>query len=431
MKVSVRLNSKPSVLCVLPCVPVPADTGGTQRTLASVKALDRAFAVTILALAQPGSDPVAFRRQVSGRVTVVDPGGSALWRLLSGPRALASGRPLRYARYASPPVIAALERILRQHRFDLVHFDHPHMGQLLPTVRRLQPSAWAVLDEHNVEARVIEGFASLLHWPQRELLFRQAARVRRLERWLVQEADATLACSDQDAKALRAMGARRVKVIPNGIRSDPAARSSAGHRHDLIFIGSLDWPPNVDAAQRLAVRIWPLARARLPEARLVIAGRSPPPRIRSLASERVVVTGRVESVAPVLRRARATAIPLRAGSGTRIKILEAWGASVPVVANRLAAEGLDYVNQENVLIAETDQEFADSIARIWEDPVLATRLARGGERTAVRYEQSRIGDRLVETYFEWLSGSLGDEAQGSATPDYSSAGYKSANARTS
>jgi glycosyltransferase involved in cell wall biosynthesis len=199
----------------------------------------------------------------------------------------------------------------------------------------------------------------------------------------------------------------------------------------LIFIGSLDWPPNVDAAQRLALRIWPLARRHLPEARLVIAGRSPPPRIRSLACERIVVTGRVDSVAPVLRQARASAIPLRAGSGTRIKILEAWAASVPVVANSLAAEGLDYVNQENLLLAETDEEFAASIIRIWEDPVLAARLARGGERMAARYEQSKIGDRLVETYFGWLSGSVADEAQSLGTTEYGSTAYKSANARTS
>ena len=399
------MERKLSVLCLLPSVPVPAETGGTQRSLAIVTALDQSFSVTVVGLLSPGCDTEGFRKQLRGRLIVVDPMGSMFWRLTAEPRALLRGAPLRYARYASPPVRVALQRVLQQQRFDLVHFDHPHMGQLLPLVRRMQPWARIVLDEHNVEAQVIDGFAALLRWPQRALLHRQADRVMGLERRLVQEADATLACSDINAAELRRFGARHVEVIPNGTtRLDSEALGPRNDRRVLVFVGSLDWLPNIDAAMRLVTKIWPRARDAMPGSLLAIVGRKPPPRLVARSSERdVLITGRVESVAPYLRIARATAIPLRAGSGTRIKILEAWAAGVPVITSRLGAEGLAYEDQENLLLAESDQEFADAMVRVWHDSDLAHHLTSGGAQTATRYEQAKIDQRLVSFYAGWLS----------------------------
>ncbi len=416
------------VLCVLPCVPIPAETGGAQRTLALVKALDQAFSVTVLALLTEGCNPAAFREELSGRLRVVDPTSGLLWRLAAEPRSLALGTPLRYARYVSPPVRAALAELLREEKFDIAHFDHPHMGQLLPMVRRAQPDVRVVLDEHNVEAHLLQSYAALLKWPQAVLLRRQAARVMALERRLVRQADATLACSDENAADLRRLGARHVAVIPNGVTIDPRGRGPWKDRNGLVFIGSLDWRPNVDAAMRLATRIWPRVRDAIPGSYLAIVGRRPPPRLRECASERVLVTGRVDSVAPYLRSARATAVPLRAGSGTRIKIIEAWAAGVPVIANRLAAEGLAYSNGQNMLIADTDEGFADAIARVWHDPDLASRLASRGEQTAVRYDPAKIGQRLVSFYAAGLWPAE-EEAEESARA-YTIPAYRSATART-
>ncbi len=421
------MKPKLSVLCVLPCVPIPAETGGTQRTLALVKALDQAFSVTVLALLTEGCNPAAFREELSGRLRVVDPTSGLLWKLAAEPRSLVLGTPLRYARYVSPPVRVALADLLRQQKFDIVHFDHPHMGQLLPMVRRAQPEARVVLDEHNVEAHLLQSYAALLKWPQALLLRRQAARVMALERRLVRQVDATLACSDENAADLRRLGARLVAVIPNGVTMGPRARGPWKDRNRLVFIGSLDWPPNVDAAMRLATRIWPRVRDGIPGSHLAVVGRRPPPRLRECASERVLVTGRVDSVAPYLRSARATAVPLRAGSGTRIKIIEAWAAGVPVIANRLAAEGLAYSNGQNVLIADTDEDFADAIARVWHDADLAARLASRGEQTAARYDPAKIGQRLVNFYAGLWSAE--EEAQESARA-YTIPAYRSATART-
>ncbi|RYZ40946.1 MAG: glycosyltransferase, partial [Myxococcaceae bacterium] len=167
---------------------------------------------------------------------------------------------------------------------------------------------------------------------------------------------------------------------------------------DLVFVGSMDWWPNEDAVLRLAREVWPLVSSELAPGRLMVVGRSPSASVRALENERLVVTGSVPSVAPHLARALATAIPLRAGSGTRLKVLEAAAAGVPVVATRLAVEGLPMVEGEDVLLAESPQEFADALRRLRNDPDLCKKLAMNARRLAETFAWEGIGKGLGEIY---------------------------------
>src|SRR5213075_2026525 len=148
--------------------------------------------------------------------------------------------------------------------------------------------------------------------------------------------------------------------------------------------------PNTDAAALLAKEIWPRCRTLLPGARLVIVGRNPPLAIQALASRDVLVEGSVPSVRPYLDRAFATAIPLRAGSGTRIKILEAWASGVLVIASRIAAEGLPYTDGRDLLLAEEADEFARALVRLHRDRRLAETLSSGGRETVEPFTPARI-----------------------------------------
>src|SRR5712664_1736662 len=196
------------------------------------------------------------------------------------------------------------------------------------------------------------------------------------------------------------MGARRVCVVPNGV--PPISPSMVAQRRDLVFVGSFDWRPNTDAARELAREIWPRCRDLLPGARLVLVGRNPPPAVVSLAARDVIVTGNVPSVQPFLDRAFATAIPLRAGSGTRIKILEAWAAGVPVVACRIAAEGLPYSDGKDLVLAEEPGEFARALVRLWRDQQLAESLAKEGRRTVEPFTAEKVGETVARDYRELL-----------------------------
>jgi glycosyltransferase involved in cell wall biosynthesis len=391
------------ILHVVPRIPFPADSGGTLRALQLLRALDAAFEVTVLAPDRPGGDARALRSELRGRVvTARGTGGTAAWAL-SEISSVLGGAPVGYSRYAGRNLRATFRHLLAEVPVDLVHFDHVHAAQLLPEARAFAPRARTVMDAHNVEAQVAERLADVSRWPLSLLLRRQAAAIARLERRTVQGVDAVLACSELDAAALRGAGAREVHLVPNGVelRTLPATLEP---RDTVAFVGSFDWRPNVDAARVLAREIWPRLREACPGLRLALIGRKPPPLVRELASEDIEVTGRVDDVAPWLLRSFATAMPLRAGSGTRLKVLEAAAARVPIVATRLASEGLPFEEGKHLLHAETAEEFVGVLLRLRREPGLGPRLADAAWELAQSYDWRRIGARLVELYRSWTSG---------------------------
>ncbi len=387
----------PKVLCLLPGVPLPANTGGNLRSLTMVRALDKAFDLTVLTWVREGEDAHAFDAELRGRAHLMHPHGP-VDSAFSEAMGLALGVPLGYTRYGwFPPVLRGL---LEANLFEAIHFDHPHTALEWPLIRRMQPHARLVLDAHNVEAEILERLAQSAPLWQRRLLLWHARRVRALEREIARRVDLIFACSEKDAEAFRKLGGRCVRVVPNSV--PPLSRSLVAQRRDVVFVGSLDWRPNAEAALLLAQEIWPLCRALLPGARLVIVGRNPPAQVLALGADDVVIAGSVPSVQPFLDGAFATAIPLRAGSGTRIKILEAWAAGVPVIASRIAAEGLPYRDGDDLIIAEEPGAFARALVRLWRDRALAQRLVREGQRTVEPFTPDKIAETVARYYRDEL-----------------------------
>jgi glycosyltransferase involved in cell wall biosynthesis len=142
------------------------------------------------------------------------------------------------------------------------------------------------------------------------------------------------------------------------------------------FVGSFIHPPNTDAAVRLIGAIFPRLRAQFPKLLLYVVGDGPPAWVREMAGENVFVTGRVPDTSSYLDRAALIVVPLRLGGGMRVKVLEALAAGKAVVASSLAVEGLGVTDGEQVVLAETDQEFCDAIGGLLRDPERRVALAR-------------------------------------------------------
>src|SRR5262249_18253181 len=179
---------------------------------------------------------------------------------------------------------------------------------------------------------------------RREYLRREGRLLARMERRAAETARAVVAVSERDAEHYRELGAPRVYVAPNGVDTRAyAALGPCGHsgRPVILFVGTMSWLPNVSAVQFLASAVLPAVRRCIPAAQLRIVGADPTPEVQALAAlPGVEVTGRVPDIAPYLREAHVLAVPLEAGGGTRLKILEAFAAGVPVVATGVAAAGL-------------------------------------------------------------------------------------------
>jgi glycosyltransferase involved in cell wall biosynthesis len=174
---------------------------------------------------------------------------------------------------------------------------------------------------------------------------------------------------------------------------DPAG----GEPLNILFVGSFLHLPNIDAAIRLIDNIFPAVLAHFPEACLYIVGSHPPAVVQSRANEHVIVTGFVPDVEPYLDQATLVAAPLRLGGGMRVKVLEALAAGKAIVASHLAIEGLDLVNGEQVILAETDQEFCRAMIDLFNKPEKRLSIADSArnwvcshlswEETIVAYEQ--------------------------------------------
>ncbi len=390
------------VLCVLPYVPFPALSGGTLRTLELVRTLSQQCELSVLAFHGPGEDVEGFRAQLGRHVTLrtVPRSSRSPWRPVQLLSSLARGVPSSYLSYLGQEALTALTEMLSRKPVDVIHFDHLHTAQWAPVARTLCPNARLVLDEHNVESALFERFEPLAPLPLRPLVRWQHRQVLRLEAQLLKQMDLVLACSAVDSQQLTSLGARAVHVVPNGVRIASLQRAARPleQRNDVVFVGAMDWLPNDDAALRLARELWPRVEAELAPSRLMLIGRNPSARLQACQRPNLVVTGTVPSVAPFLEGAWATAVPLRLGSGTRLKLLEAAAAGVPIVATPLAAEGLPFENGRDALLANSDEEFARALRYLRNHPAEADVLAQRAGVLAQRYAWGEVGAELMRAY---------------------------------
>jgi len=172
----------------------------------------------------------------------------------------------------------------------------------------------------------------------------------------------------------------------------------------MLFVGSMDYHANIGGVVDFAREVWPGLHDSRPELVFTIVGRDPATEVRQLRSiAGIEVTGTVDDVRPYYREAIAALVPLKVGGGSRLKILEAMAAGVPVVSTTLGAEGLDVQNGDNILIANTNQELAEAIIRVVESNAQQQQLRTGGRAlVSARYDWSGLGAALFETYSKLL-----------------------------
>jgi glycosyltransferase involved in cell wall biosynthesis len=199
--------------------------------------------------------------------------------------------------------------------------------------------------------------------------------LRRLERKTTGSFDHVVVVSEKERARLDP-GLRSVLVCPNG--REPTTVLPPAAAPTVAFVATMGWAPNVDAATWLGREIWPLVRAQVPEARLLLVGKDPAPAVRALAGADIEVTGTVADVTPFLATARVVVAPLRAGGGTRLKIMEALDTGRPVVATTIGCEGMEDLVGRGVVVADTAAGLADAVARLLADPDRAVAMGRAG-----------------------------------------------------
>lgn len=361
--------------------PIPATSGSRKRVLHLARALAEVASVDLAVLGEPGdATGEPFRMVGAGR-----PRPPLLG--LAG----ALNRPYDVSKHTS----RALLDLAASASPDVVQATLPAM---LPAARRVRRPV--VLDTHNVEAAVMRSFAEHERSPLRRARWRwEAGKTERWEREAVRATRAVLATSEEDAAVFEREGAHEVVVVQNGVDTGQIAYRPPASGATVLYVGHFGYRPNVHAALELVREVLPRVRARQPEARAALVGRDMGPELRGLAGPAVEAVGAVAEVAPHLYTSRVTVIPLRAGSGTRLKILEAMAAGVPVVSTSFGATGVQARHGEEILIADTPAELAEAAAAVIADDDLARRLSRQGRALVERqYDWPIVTSPLVDLY---------------------------------
>lgn len=400
------------VLCFAPRICWPLDTGAKLRNYHLARVLAHRASVTLLAFADelPNLDELeAFCTRV---ITVRRESGYTFSKIVRG----SIGRtPLPVLNYTTEEMKRTLTRVLEESDFDLVQIESIHLAEYLPIIRAARSRPRVICDWHNVESELMERYSEREANLLRRAYAKQTVRkMRELERRTLLEFDAHVVVSQRDAAQLRRINPEsRIFVIENGVDTAHYSgladkRKSRDVPRRVLFVGSMDYHANCDAVIDFARNVWPLLRARLPESVFTILGRNPSAEVRQLASiPGVEVTGTVDDVRPFYEEALAAVVPLRVGGGSRLKILEAMAAGVPVISTSLGAEGLEVRREENILIAETPLEFCNALTRIVEDPDLSERLVANGRALVnQQYDWSTLGTRLAAVHQSLIKPSL-------------------------
>jgi glycosyltransferase involved in cell wall biosynthesis len=392
------------VLFVSAHPPLPADSGGRQRTFHLLEQLAEGAAVSLVCFDRdPGASAVRAVRaeriaaelpRLEDVVTVAPPQRSKRATQLS---VLVSGRSYTLALYRSTALRKATRAAANAIRPHILHCD----GLFCAFVRDEAPNAQTVLALHNHESLLKRRLSETADSTTRRLLYRAEARaVARLERSTLPTFDHCLAVSETEARTLRALN-RSTEVVPNGVPPlpppAPPAPLAADEPLRLLFVGSLNYEPNHRGLAWFASEVLPLVRARVPvQVDAVGAGR------RGASAPGIEFRGRVDDLAPLYRRASAAIVPLLAGGGSRLKVLEALAMGTPLVSTRLGAEGFDLAAGRHALLADDPSAFAGEILRLEADLRSEARLAASlqaeGYRYATEFFWPRIGDRLRTLY---------------------------------
>lgn len=312
----------------------------------------------------------------------------------AGPRpplvALASRLPFTVARHRLARVRREVERRLGEERFDVVHAE-----QLQALPQALTGSAPVVLRAQNVESDLWRLAAAHRRGVRRLWLAREAERLARWEGGAVRRASAVLALTERDAVRLRELagGEGRVEVVPAPFAPELPAGSPLPGRPAVVLMGSGGWLPNEESVRWFVRTVWPRAAARLPEAVLHLFGGPP------AAGERIVPHPPPAESAAAFAQGSVLVVPLHIASGVRMKILEAWARGVAVVGTPEGLSGLVETQEEGALIARDAEGFAAALARLAEEPGLASALTAAGRAIlAGRHRPEAVAARLAEIY---------------------------------
>jgi len=387
------------ILIITPSLPYPPHWGFGIRVFQIAKNLGKSHEVTLLTIAEENQEEdINTMRKYCKAVHAV-PGEQKNQRRYAQLLSLFHPKSFLQSSLKSKALQAKFTELINQEHFDIIQVESSHLASL-----NLASDSTLVLDEHNIEYMLLQR----MYQTERSLVRRlfswaEFVKFQREEKQFWDRADGVVLTSEPERSQFSEMcPGKPVTCGPNGVDIDffkPEATEI--DRNSIVLTGLMRYRPNIDAALFMVNDILPLIHKRRPDVVFSIVGAGPPEEIRRLASRHVVVTDLVPDVRPYAQTAGALVVPLRMGSGTRLKVLEGLAMARPMVSTALGCEGIDVLHDKHILIANDAASFADEVLKVLDEPDLGQRLGSAG-RTLVeeKYSWPTVVDGLEQFYEE-------------------------------
>ena len=383
-----------NILFLSQLVPYPADAGPKVRSYRVLQHLAGAgHDITLVAFRrdEDRAENIACLEQYCSAVHTVLMHRSRLQDLLSLIYSQLSGIPFLIHRDNATAMHQLLDKLLTQQTFDAVHADQLWMAQYALSLKSQigqQGCLQTVLDQHNAVFLIPQRLAAdtrnrikraILSLESQRLVHYEAAVCRQFDHvvWVTKE-DQTAVQQRMSPDAYPAANERVIPICVDPREKPVIVREKRPYR--VTFLGGLHWPPNAQGILWFARHVFPQVRAAVPDAVLTVIGKHPP---MELTGEGIEVTGYVSDLQPLLAETGAFIIPLHAGGGMRVKLLDAWSWGLPVVSTTIGAEGIAFKHEENILIADEAEAFAQATIRLLTEPSVAQKLAQNGRQTVL------------------------------------------------
>lgn len=412
-----------NILFLTQIVPFPPDSGPKVKTWHVLRYLaSKGYRVILASYIRPEEQQyVPQLRQVCSEVYTVPIHRSQLANVRYWLRSQLTRRPYLVERDDQKAMRNCIEQILATHSIDCIHADQFTMAQFSQLKEPFQlgeKRPRLVFDDHNAVWTIVERMVDNVPWYLRPIVKLEASRVKQYEGSIVDSFDHTLAVTEIDRqylmeaqkaylKSSRRVGngqsPQKVSVIPIAVDTEkltPVQRTTG--KKNIFTMGTLHYPPNADGIRWFVKEVFPLIRSANPDVQLKIAGRNPPPDFLQFGQESngaIIVTGYLPELRPTLEETAAMVVPVRAGSGMRVRILEAFAQAMPVVTTTVGLEGIEARPGHDVLVADTPEDFAVSVIKLVNDESLQMHLAANGRKLAEnRYDWKVVLQRMDSIY---------------------------------
>lgn len=345
-------------------LPYPPLTGGQTRAFNLIKGISSTQEVTLFSFIKKEEELKNLDEMRKYCSKIMTFKRRDLFSPLNLPLTIFSKMPFASALYYSSVIEGVLKEELANGKYDWVHFESFYPSVYLNNITKTK----TLMGNENAEYLVYKRFSDSRIFPLNKIFSLDVAKMKKYEEVIWKKATLNIAVSETDAKLVESVTGSDCPVIPNGVDTDffsDVKRIDDGNT--LLYVGSFRYIQNQDAVSFFLKKIWPLIKEKKPKVKVLLVGRDPTSEILKLRSQSIEVASNIDDIRKAYEIASALIVPIRAASGTRLKILEAMASSVPVVSTKVGVEGIEAKKDQEVLIADDPKSFAQETINILED----------------------------------------------------------------